>query len=311
MVGMRMRDKVVVITGGGSGLGRECAFLMTETGASVVVSDHIAGRADSVAAEITINGGRAIAVDADVRVESQVERLLAAAVEEYGRVDVVLANAGTPEAGFGRDLDTLSLDEWNTVLETNLTGAFLTFKHSAQHMIRQGRGGSIVATSSAAASFAYPGFSAYSASKAGLEGLVRSAAFAWGRYGIRVNALSPTHGMSVNFALDPEAEVIGKSYEEVQGWDPERRAMPLRLDRPPTLRDNANAVMFLASDDAAYMSGQCLHATDGATHARVAIVFPEDLGQESEGSVSSILPPGFDVSSVLAPTAPDEPERKS
>jgi NAD(P)-dependent dehydrogenase (short-subunit alcohol dehydrogenase family) len=87
----------------------------------------------------------------------------------------------------------------------------------------------------------------YVASKAGANGLVRAASLELGKHGIRVNGLAPYHGMSINFALPPEAEVLGKSYEEMNPWDPDQRAMPLRLDRPPNLQDNANLALFLTS----------------------------------------------------------------
>jgi NAD(P)-dependent dehydrogenase (short-subunit alcohol dehydrogenase family) len=110
-----------------------------------------------------------------------------------------------------------------------------------------------------------------------------------GKFGIRANALCPTHGMSVNFALPPEADVLGKSYEEMAPWDPENRAMPLRLDRPPVIRDNAYLALFLASDESAYMSGQTIQATDGGTFARTSIIFPTDIG-ESNDITSGAIP---------------------
>ena len=116
-----------------------------------------------------------------------------------------------------------------------------------------------------------------------------AASLEWGKHGIRANALCPTHGMSINFAMPPEADVVGKSYEEMAPWDPDKRAMPLKLDRPPNLRDNANLALFLASDESAYMSGQCIQATDGGSFARTSIILPADLaGDDAPGAV---LPP--------------------
>ena len=120
-------------------------------------------------------------------------------------------------------------------------------------MVQNGKGGNLLATTSASAFVAYPGFPMYTASKAAANGLTRAVALELGKFGIRVNALCPTHGMSINFALPPEAEVLGLSYEEMQPWDPDNRAMPLRHDRPPRLRDNAYLALFLASDETAYM----------------------------------------------------------
>jgi NAD(P)-dependent dehydrogenase (short-subunit alcohol dehydrogenase family) len=135
----------------------------------------------------------------------------------------------------------------------------------------------ILVTSSAAAFVAYHSIAPYSATKAGVNGLVRGLSLDLGRYGIRVNAIAPTHGMSPNFLLPEGAPVVGQSYEETAGpWDPGISPIPLKLDRPPSLRDNANAALFLVCDESAYISGLTLPATDGGTLARVAMRFPED-----------------------------------
>jgi hypothetical protein len=94
--------------------------------------------------------------------------------------------------------------------------------------------------------------------------------------------------MSINFALPPDAEVLGKSYEEMKPWDPDQRAMPLRLDRPPTLRDNAYLALFLASDESGYMSGMTIQSADGGNAARTSIIFPTDLGQDEDITAGSI-----------------------
>ena len=281
---MRMQDKVVVITGGGSGLGRESALLFAEQGASVVVTDLQAGRAERVAAEVTAAGGRAVWVRADVRVEADMQAAVRLATDTYGRLDVMFANAGVGEVGFGTvPFEELTEENWDAVQDVNLKGVFLAAKAATPVMKAQGAG-NIVVTSSASSYAAYPHFISYTASKHAVNGLVKVLSLELGRFGIRVNALCPTHGMSINLALAPDAEVLGKSYEQMQPWDKADAAMPLRLDRPPALRDNANVALFLASDDSAYMSGVCLPATDGGTLARVAIVFPEDMGGEGLGA---------------------------
>lgn len=275
-----MQDKVVAITGSGSGLGREGAKLFAAEGASVVTSDVVPGRAQAVAKEIEAAGGRAVGIDADVRREEDMAALVAATVEAFGRIDVAWANAGIPEPGFGAQAFVDSkLDDWHNIVDVNMTGIYLLWREAARVMIPAG-GGTLLATTSAASFVAYPGFPMYAASKAGANGLVRAAALELGKHGIRANALAPVHGMSINFALPPDAEVLGRSYEEMGPWDPDKRTMPLRLDRPPTLRDNANLALFLASDDSAYMSGQTVGSTDGGTFARVAIIFPTDLGSD-------------------------------
>jgi NAD(P)-dependent dehydrogenase (short-subunit alcohol dehydrogenase family) len=281
---MRMRDKVVVITGAGSGLGRESALLFAAEGAKVVVTDLSAERSEKVAGEVVAAGGQAVWRAADVRVEGDMQAAVKLAVDTWGRLDVMFANAGIGEIGFGTvAFEDLTLENWNAVQATNLTGVFLAAKAAVPTMKAQGAG-TVVVTSSASSYAAYPHFISYTAAKHGVNGLVKVLALELGRYGIRVNALCPTHGMSVNLAMPPDAEVLGKSYEEMGPWDKGAAAMPLRLDRPPTLRDNANVALFLASDDSAYMSGVCLPAADGGTLSRVAIVFPEDVGGDGLGA---------------------------
>ncbi len=278
---MRLHDKVVAITGSGSGLGRECALLFASEGAKVITSDYVHGRAEKVADEVGDAGGEAFAIHADVRVEADMESLVQAAVDHFGRIDIMYANAGVPEPGFGANaFHQLTLQDWNNIVATNLTGIFLAWKHAAAQMIAQGHGGTLLATTSAASFNAYPGFPAYTTSKAGANGLVRAASLEWGRYGIRANGLAPTHGMSINFALPAEAEVLGLSYEQMAPWDPDKRAMPLRLDTPPTLRDNAYVALFLASEESRYMSGQTLASVDGGSFARTSIIMPGDLGSD-------------------------------
>jgi NAD(P)-dependent dehydrogenase (short-subunit alcohol dehydrogenase family) len=287
---VRLEDKVVVITGSGSGLGRDAALLFAAEGATVVTSDLVPGRAQAVAKEVEAAGGPSMGLDADVRVEADVEHLVAEAVDAFGRIDVMWANAGIPEPGFGMTgfIDS-QLEDWNNIFSVNATGVYLAWKHAAKWMVTSERGGNLLATTSASAFVAYPGFPMYTASKAAANGLVRAAAMELGKFGIRANALCPTHGMSVNFALPPEAEVLGKSYEEMSPWDPDSRAMPLRLDRPPVIRDNAYLALFLASDESAYMSGQTIQSADGGQFARTSIIFPTDIGQ-SDDITSGAIP---------------------
>jgi NAD(P)-dependent dehydrogenase (short-subunit alcohol dehydrogenase family) len=236
---------------------------------------------------ITAKGGYAVGIRADVTVESDVEAAVAFACDTFGALHVAHANAGVTVPGMGCvPLEETTLESWHAVNDVNLTGVFLTIKHAARAM-KQAGGGCIVVTSSAASLAAYPGFGSYAAGKAGVNGLVRAAAYELGKYGIRTNAVCPTHGMSVNFGLPPDAPVVGKSYEEAAGdWDPSVAVMPLRLDRPPALRDNAWPVIFLASDESAYMSGVCFPTADGGQHARTSIPFPDNWGLDRQAAQS-------------------------
>jgi NAD(P)-dependent dehydrogenase (short-subunit alcohol dehydrogenase family) len=149
-------------------------------------------------------------------------------------------------------------------------------------------GGNIVVTISAGGLNAYPGFGAYCAGKTGAVGLVRSMALDWGKYAIRVNGLAPTHGMSANFALPPDAPVLGLSYQEAAlvksggTWDPKTFPGPLKVGRPPSLRDNAAVATFLASDDSFYMSGLVIPSCDGGSFARTSIAIPDRWSLEAE-----------------------------
>ena len=282
---MRLQGKTAVITGAGSGLGRESALLFAREGANVIVTDLIPKRAVDVAAQINEQGGKAVGLKADVRVEADMDAAVHAAVTEFSRLDIMYANAGVAPEGFGTiPFEDFSLDAWNAVNEVVFTGVFISCKAAVKVFKRQGDGGKIIVTGSAGGIVAYPGFFAYEAGKGGAHMLVKCMAFDLGRFGIRVNALAPTHGMSVNFAMPPDAEVLGLSYEEAAaaeagGWDPGPSPIPLKLNRPPRLIDNANVALFLASDDSQYMSGVVIPSADGGTLSRVAINFEENWEQ--------------------------------
>ena len=280
----RLAGKVAIITGAGSGLGRESSQLFAQEGAKVVVMDLLGDRAEQTVKLVTEAGGTAIAVEADTRVEADVKRTIDTAVKEFGKLDITWANAGivsrggVPSVIGGEELafEDFPLEDFQAVVNTNLIGPFLFAKHSVKPM-RENGGGTILMTSSAASMVAYHSISPYSATKAGVNGMVRGLSLDLGKWGIRVNAIAPTHGMSPNFLMPEGSPVVGASYEETAGpWDPSISPIPLKLQRPPGLRDNANVALFLVSDESAYMSGQTITATDGGTLNRVAMMFPED-----------------------------------
>lgn len=285
----RFVDKVIVITGGGSGLGRECALWWSREGGKIVVSDLIEDRATRVAKEVGDAGGTAVGIKADVGIEADIAAAVDLALSTWGRLDIMFANAGRAPEGFGAiALEDVTEGQWDEVNDAVYKGVFFAGKHACRAMKRAG-GGNIVVTVSAGALNAYPGFGPYCAGKAGAAGLVRAMAYDWGRFGIRVNGLAPAHGMSVNFAMPPDADVTGLSYEQAMvaeggaTWDPFTMFPgPLKVDRPPTLRDNAAVATFLASDDSAYMSGILIPSCDGGSFARTSIPIPENWTLEDQ-----------------------------
>jgi NAD(P)-dependent dehydrogenase (short-subunit alcohol dehydrogenase family) len=280
----RFEGKSIVITGGGSGLGRECALWWSEEGGSIVVTDLIEQRALDVATQINDKGGKAVGLKADVKVEAEVAAAVDKAVESFGKLDIMFANAGRAPAGAGAiALEDFTEELWDEVNDVVYKGVFFSGKHACRVMKGSRAGGNIVVTISAGGLNQYPGFGAYTSGKSGCIGIVKAMATDWGKYGIRVNALAPTHGMSPNFGMPDGAPVVGMSYEEYalqqEGatWDPYTRFPgPLKVNRPPSLRDNAAVATFLASEDSAYMSGITIPSCDGGNFARTSIPIPEN-----------------------------------
>ena len=262
---MRLEGKVAVITGGGGGLGREMGRLFAGEGASVVLGDISDEGLEQTATLIRSDGGIADSRQCDVSNEGDVEALVAAALSRHGRLDVMCNNAGIPTPGFGSiEVHEITREQWERQLQVNLSGVFYGIKHASRAMIASG-GGSIINTSSASAHIVYPGWAIYAAAKAGVVGLTRGAAVDLGKYGIRVNAMTPLSGMSAAFLKGSQ---VSGSYEEQAGWDPGKTAIPLKLGRPPGLADHARLALFLASDESVYISGQAI-SLDGAQMARV------------------------------------------
>ncbi len=291
----RFEGKSIVITGGGAGLGRLCALQWSAEGGKILVSDLVEDRAHAVAKEIEAAGGEAVGLKADVRVEADVANAVHAAVEQFGKLDIMFANAGRSLPG-GPSIAETTEEQWDDVTNTVFRGVFFSGKH-AFHQMKKQRSGNIVVTTSAAGLNAYPvGFGAYAAGKAGAIGLVRSMATEWGRYGIRVNGFAPTHGMSINFALPLDAPVLNQSYEEFalaqsgEPWHDDKFVGPLKVGRPPGLQDNAVVATFLASDDSAYMSGLIIPACDGGNFAMTSIHF-EDTWTLEDMTASAIDEP--------------------
>ena len=247
---MRFDGKVAVVTGGGSGIGQAAAELFARNGARVVVGEYKADTGRETVEAIQAAGGQATFVQVDVSKAAEVERMVDAAIQAYGRIDILFNAAGV--LFYGTILET---DEqaWDRVISINLTGTYLCCRAVLPHMLRQG-GGSIINTSSTAGAHAAVAHAvAYCSSKGGVMMLTRAMAIDHSAQGIRVNALcpGPTDTPMLREALTPaELEAFGKTYPAG------------RLGQP---RELANAVLFLASDEASFVTGTMMYVDGGQT----------------------------------------------
>jgi NAD(P)-dependent dehydrogenase (short-subunit alcohol dehydrogenase family) len=255
----RLEGKAVIVTGGGSGIGRGACLRIAEEGGLVAVADIRAELAERVVAEVESAGGTAIALACDVADEDQVEKMVARSVDAFGGLHGLVANAGTSGSGW---IYETSLVDWHFVLGVNLTGPFLCSKHSIPHMIEAG-GGSIVMTSSIAGSVIGAGGSAasYAVSKHGLIGLAKQIAVDYGAQGIRANAIQPA-------AVD-ETNLPKHAAEDQRRAETPRARLPrpkpwLPIRRAGKIKDEYGAtIAFLLSDDAGFITGSALPVDGG------------------------------------------------
>lgn len=255
----RLAGKVVLVTGGGSGLGKGASQRIAAEGGAVAVADIRESLADEMAAEIRGDGGRAIALHCDVADEAQVAAAVKETVAKLGGLHGLLANAGTVGQGW---IHETALEDWQFVLGVNLTGPFLCAKHSIPHMI-EGGGGSIVVTSSIAGSVIGAGGSAasYAVSKAGLIQLARHIAVDYGSQGIRANAIQPAGIQDSNLGTHATEDRQRQTTPPALLPRP-RPWLPIRRAGHP--RDEYGAtVAFLMSDDAGYITGAAIPVDGG------------------------------------------------
>ncbi len=254
----RLENKVALITGGASGIGRATAIRFAEEGAHIAVADRALGGAEEVASQVRKLGRKAIAIAVDTADEARTDAMVEHTVKEFGGLDIVLAAAGISHAHYGEEgrppvqmtIDK-SLADWRRVISVNLDGVFLTCRAAAATMIAQGRGGRIITIASAAAKYPLPGAAEYCASKAGVWMLSKVMAVELAPHKITVNAIGPGWiDTPMTADIQKEAE-FAESLAEV----------PLGHVGEPL--DVANTALFLASEEGRYYTGSILHPDGG------------------------------------------------
>ena len=251
----RLQDRVALITGAASGMGRAASKLFAAEGAKVVAFDKV-DAVEETAATVRQAGGTIIAMTGDAGSEADVEAAVAKAIAEYGRLDICFANAGII-GGYKPFLEE-TVEQWQEVLRINLIGPYLAIKHAGKAMIAQG-GGSIICTASVAGVRGAGAGGAYSGSKAGVINLVQVAAHELNGTGVRVNAICPgliETGMTQD--IFDRARDRGSDHKLGQLAALKRAGQPEEI---------ASAALFLASDDASYVNGQAINVDGGFSNA--------------------------------------------
>jgi glucose 1-dehydrogenase len=254
-----LKGKVAVITGGSSGIGQGCALRFAEAGAKVVVASR--GPADETLERIRAAGGHAMHIATDTADEEQCDRLCAQAVEAYGRVDVGVMAAGIPSVPEARregvppgqrgHVAHLTADNFRRMLDVNLTGVMLSARALVRQLLIQGEGGSIIMIASGASKMPMAGSAGYCIAKAGVLMLTKVMALELAETGIRVNAVAP--GFTKTAMWNPAED--SPAYQWAMGITP--------MKRPGTPREQANACLFLASDEASFITGETIHVAGG------------------------------------------------
>ncbi len=255
----RFEGKVVIVTGGATGIGRDTAAAFAREGAKVVIAtgSNVAG-GEAAAAAIRAEGGEATFIQCDVSQEDQVERLVAKTVETYGRLDIAFNNAGVGPDGVRMPFSALADTDvaiWDKTMAVNARGAFLCMKYEIRQMLRQGEGGAIVNTASVGGLRMAPNFGAYGPSKAAVIAVTRVAALEYGKDGIRVNVVCPGPTLGT--------ELMKNSMSTGGDAAPEGEGGPGPLHKMGQTADIANAVLFLASDQAGHITGHALSVDGG------------------------------------------------
>mgnify|MGYP005810716633 CR=1 FL=1 len=241
--------KVAIVTGAGQGIGEAIAHELSSTGVAVAVVDIRADAIQRVADDIVAAGGAALAVPLDIADSAAVDAAVSNVVKQLGSVDMVVNNAGIVRAAM---LHKMTDQEWQSVLDVNLSGFFYLLRATARVMIEQGRGGRIVNITSASGLQGTIGQINYSAAKAGVVGLTKSAARELGRHGILVNAVAPAAATPMNEKIRTDPQFAGRTMAD--------KNILGRYGEPAEI---ARYVAFLVSEGQTYMTGQVLNVDGG------------------------------------------------
>lgn len=253
---MRLRNKITIVTGGNSGIGRSIVLLASEEGAKIVIAGRDRARGEEAVKQVQQIGGEAVFIAADLRDEEQVQALIRQTVAHYGRIDVVVNNAGAGAKRSGVQADDPPFSRWQKLVDANFLTTYLVSAHALPEMRKAG-GGAIVNISSTAA--VHGNYGIYGAAKAGVEGLTRGMAVEAAPDNIRVNCVSP--GWIKTEATHPEDASDPEALAQRDTWEQETSLFG-RMGRPEEI---AQAVVFLASSQASYITGATLIVDGGLT----------------------------------------------
>ncbi len=257
-MGLRLKDKVAIVTGGGKGIGKAISKAFISEGATVVIAATTLSKLEEAVKEFEAMGGKSMAIQTDVTDEKQVIRMASEAVKAYGKIDILVNNSGV--AGPTCSVMDLKLEDWNQVIAVDLTGAMLCSREILKHMVPR-KSGNIINVGAEGGRTGdgrsgYPNRAPYCCAKMGLIGLTATLAQEVGKYNIRVNAISAAavRGERFNRVIEERAKAQGISTDELL----KKSMANYSLGRPAEEYELANCAVFLASDESSAVTGQIL-----------------------------------------------------